>query len=973
MLKLIKENIPEILREKNNWVGFKLTEEGKKIPVDPNPSAFGEMAKINEPTTWGTFEQAVKLVDVGMCVAVGYALTKEENLIFIDIDYHADARASEEEKTDLEKKYNAMCRAVSYFQTYQEQSLSGDGVHLLAQGQLVEDLCLGQSKIMPIEIYNEGRFCIMTGHKLNEFGVDSSDRTVGGINNLHKNYFTSKVESVVLNGNKSLIPTVGQTFEDDKVLEVALRNQDFRLLWENKWELVKDKEGNQKYSQQHYSDFALIRKLTFYTANCPEQVNRIFRQSPCYQAYGQNGKWVKYESDIKKDIETASTTCTAVYTPKAIKTTDNTGESPSDITVVDSEIWFPDFKKINQLLYTNTDDKLIKNPVLLGIVQEYVMKYQNKEDTLYLPYLFKEDRNINGGTAIVRKRYGNRLKYSLNFNGYYIWDEKRYLDYGDYEILIHPITETLALVEHSVFRYVMTEVINADDTNIVVPAATPKESEKTLKDLLEEQSIKLFNESKRYVDYKLAKEILKKYKGMNVFDDLKGYYGDTYINMQNGVFDFMTRTLYPHSPIYNQHKITNCDFDPKAECPEFEAMMERLIPDVATRKELQKAFGLCLAKEQLPAKKVLMLLVGPKDSGKTTVLNAIVDVLGEYGKSVDNSLLMQNNKDKNKGPDMYDFRETLMITTSESNENDKLDTGRVKALTGETTISVKKNYATRMDKFTMIGIIFIDSNFKPYIPAKDTATWDRLRIIPFLFPVVNKDPDLKKKLVNERAGIFNWLLKGLDMVVAEKAVFETAAMLEMKEQYKKDVDTTEQFLIDCVAKVDDQYLRIPTSALFTTYKNWCKDNGFMSSIRNKFYEEISKVFEKKKSGIEYYINIKFTKLGNLYSVMGEKTPQEFAKQKRILLEGSRVDLPYSVLRATVFTKSKEWFFGVRKDTGEDSYSAYCSWCGEHILTPLVKDDFVAKINYIKGKQDSSGYSSNELIESAKDIWSNKVF
>lgn len=142
------------------------------------------------------------------------------------------------------------------------------------------------------------------------------------------------------------------------------------------------------------------------------------------------------------------------------------------------------------------------------------------------------------------------------------------------------------------------------------------------------------------MDVRLAKNVLLKMKGMDVAQDVKTYYETPYINMQNGAFDLEQRELRPHNPAYGLYKITGCDYDPTATCPTFEDMVARIMPEEEDRRELQKAFGLCLAKKQLPAKKVLMLLVGPKDTGKTTLLNTIVDVLGEYGSQVDNSLLI---------------------------------------------------------------------------------------------------------------------------------------------------------------------------------------------------------------------------------------------------------------------------------------------------------------------------------------------
>lgn len=368
-----------------------------------------------------------------------------------------------------------------------------------------------------------------------------------------------------------------------------------------------------------------------------------------------------------------------------------------------------------------------------------------------------------------------------------------------------------------------------------------------------------------------------------------------------------------------------------------------------------------------------MLLIGPKDTGKTTVLNILVDVLGEYGASVDNSLLMQTNKDKTRGPEMYDFRETLMITTSEASENDKLDTGRVKALTGETTISVRNNYSTSMDKFKMIGLIFIDSNFKPYIPPRDTAAWGRLRLFPFEQVITQKDPTLKSKLEQEKAGIFNWILEGLDLILEEKEIFETDSMQAYKGEYRKEMDITQQFIEDCLGKSENSTDRIQTTLLFSTYKNWCRDNNFKPTIRNKFYEEISRSFEKKKSGIEYFVGVRLNEMGVLYANMEKKTSQQFAKDKKKLLGGEGVGLTYETLKYAHFNNSKGWFIqNIRSecqfhDKGS-MYDRYNEWCIEHHLMPIKKPDFIAKVSYLFENMAGSTVSADDL-EKVKEIWS----
>ena len=74
MLNLITNNIPNMLKNKAQWVGFIVTDEGQKLPVDPKPLSFCSPASIADSTTWGTFEQAVNLVQHNLAIAVGYAV-----------------------------------------------------------------------------------------------------------------------------------------------------------------------------------------------------------------------------------------------------------------------------------------------------------------------------------------------------------------------------------------------------------------------------------------------------------------------------------------------------------------------------------------------------------------------------------------------------------------------------------------------------------------------------------------------------------------------------------------------------------------------------------------------------------------------------------------------------------------------------------------------------------------------------------
>lgn len=988
MIILNPDNIPAEMQKKKQWVVFKVGQEGKVPYVATD---LDKKASISDPSTWSSFKDAAPVVYGGFHpdTALGYALTPKDKLIFIDVDCHLEGCSSDEEKEKRQKDFNRVSKEVSRFDTYMEQSLNG-GIHLLAKGKVLDDVKTGASTIAPVEMYTQKRFIIMTGHKLNDLDISDDERTIGAIHNFQKFYFAPKADANTSAGDKNYIPPIQDPIRsDDEVIQIALRNEEFNLLWNDNWEQVINKEGNQKYSSQHYADMGLMRKLIFFTGNCPAQAERLFRSSPCYQAYGKDGKWPKYDKDIKKDLETTSTTCLAVYDPnyKSTKTkppepaptnTDQPFVALPPLTIPPLSLGVerlcpngkPDFDAVYQAVTTTDENlKVFKNRELNNLLKEYIERYYDQKDRInYLPKLFIEHPNINGCTAIVKKVHGDSFKYSNKFKGYFLWDGKRYKECDDKELLIHPITKVLGDVEHSVFLWTITDVAKTEDTvtynSDESEGGKAKKKGPSPKDIMEADAVKKFKICTKYADY--VNKVISKYKGLDFTNDLCLYYESPYINMQNGVLDLNTRELLDHDAKYNQIKITNCNFDPSAACPEFEAMMSRLLPDAAVRKEFQKAVGLCLVKKQLPAKKVLFLLIGPKDTGKTTVINTILDLLGEYGCSVDNSLLMQSGKNKTVGPEMLDLRESLIISTSEASENDKLDNARVKALTGGTQISMRNNYATSMVKFSMIGLIFIDTNFKPYIPARDTATWDRLRLFPFINPITKKDPNLKEKLEAERSGIFNWVLKGMDMVLEEQEIFETPTMLELKQGYQEEMDATAQFFKDCVTKVEGS--KILTSLLHITYQNWCKQNGFIESVKPKFYEDVCKVYERKKTnGYYYFIDASFTELGELYSTMREQTPTQFAKALRTLLEEQDNSLPYNVLRATYFSKTKEWFMTNLKspipvDRLNHLYNEYSQWCIEHALIPIGDLDFNAKLFYLKDHMKAYTPTPEEIKE-----------
>ena len=941
------EKIPNELKKMKHWVGFKV-EDGKKVPKNPKLMKLNCNAKINDSTTWGTFEEAVRMVECGLADGIGFAITKDTGFIFVDFDCHVDGVDDDDERRRIEQYYNSFSSQAPLYDTYLEQSFSGKGLHVLARGELLPDYKTGKAPDgVPVEIYDDKKFMLITGDVLNDWGISDSEKTIKSIQKLQQRHFP-KVALTSMDEQTIVAPSDNQVYDDELVLQAAMQDEKFRLLWEGHWDKVKGKDGKGLYGSQHYADYALIKKLIFYTGNYPSQAEALYRKSPSYQTYGKNGKWVKYEKDIRNDIRHASEDCKAVY------------HAPSKVI----EEWEPDFDDIKKQL----EDGAISDPVLKNRMLSYIGKYRYKKIT-YIPYLFSNDWNVNGYTKIVRDVLDDKLIFSNKVNSFYKWNGKKYEAVSE-DALYHIITEVLAMVEHSVFMWVVTEVMTADNEEVV---QTQGKQELTARDLKEDTALMYFNHCSKMVSIKNCSDIFKKLKGMYLTTDLVDYQESQYINLQNGVLDLSTMELYPHDTKYRLHKIMGCEYQPEANCPVFDTMLETLLPDEAVRRELIKALGLCLAKEQLPAKKALFLLAGPKDTGKTTLINCINSVLGDYGTNIDNSLLMRSQSNRsNVGPEMLALYDSIFISTSEVSQDARLDGAKVKALTGNTIISTRNLYDRQMITFSVIGLIFIDTNHKPAMP-NDEALWGRVKIFPFKEVVTNKDKHLQKKLEAEKAGIFNRLLEGLKLAIDEDEIIECPAMLQAKEEYKSEMTVVEQFISDCLVMSDSDTDKVATTKVFETYLNWSKDNNFIHPmIRNKFYNELASYVEKKKSGSEYFVRVRLSELGHLYSHMKEKTPQQFAKDKARILDKDDETLSYDVLRKSYYVRSGEWFANnitttMLQDSIYSQYSVYAEWCIKQHIMPLIPADFYTKAKYIK--EHLTDYKPTpQLMEKAADIW-----
>jgi putative DNA primase/helicase len=254
----------------------------------------------------------------------------------------------------------------------------------------------------------------------------------------------------------------------------------------------------------------------------------------------------------------------------------------------------------------------------------------------------------------------------------------------------------------------------------------------------------------------------------------------------------------------------------------------------------------------------MFILCGGGRNGKSTLVNAILDVFGDYGKQSPADLLMASKYDRHP-TELAGLKGVRFLGASETSEGRWLNEARVKNMTGEDKITarfMRQNFFTYTPEYK----IFLTTNHKPNIRCGDLGIQRRLVLIPFNYTVPEDEIDksLPGTLKGEAPGIFNWLLKGFAMW-NKHGLDIPAEILTATEEYIKDHDFIATF-IEERCQVEGHF-RIPVSELYEAYKIWAGQTGEPYLTRRRFKELLLDYgFEQKNNGGRYWVGLKLAPL-----------------------------------------------------------------------------------------------------------------
>ena len=306
------------------------------------------------------------------------------------------------------------------------------------------------------------------------------------------------------------------------------------------------------------------------------------------------------------------------------------------------------------------------------------------------------------------------------------------------------------------------------------------------------------------------------------------------LNLQNGTLDLTTFELCDHNPENKLTKKANVAYDELAQCPSFEKLMDEVLPR-EHQEFVMRYFGYSLLGR--PSEQVFLILFGKGANGKSTLLNIVEYILGNYAAHVDPSSII---KQKNSGirNDLARLNGVHLTVTSELAIGQILDAPMVKQFTGGDLITARFLYKEPIEfkpKFSLV----MGTNVLPVIDGSDAALARRVLLVPFstIIPEERRDPKLGEKLEEEASGILNALLKGLRQY-KEIGLAVPDDLKRERDGYVASSDLIENFLADEFEFVVDASVR--ASELYLSYSIWSGSNGLGKMSQPQFRQELFK-------------------------------------------------------------------------------------------------------------------------------------
>lgn len=293
------------------------------------------------------------------------------------------------------------------------------------------------------------------------------------------------------------------------------------------------------------------------------------------------------------------------------------------------------------------------------------------------------------------------------------------------------------------------------------------------------------------------------------------------LNVQNGTVDLRTGELSKHRQSDMLTKIAAVDYDPAAQCPEWERFLYRVMPDPAVTDWLQRMAGYSLTGDV--GEQCLAFCFGDGANGKSVFLDVVLKILGDYALRAAPDLVLAKVGEAHP-TELADLEGRRFVVCSEIDQGRQWNEGLIKRITGDATITARR---MREDFFTFQAThkLFIAANTKPRVRGTDNGIWRRMKLVPWPVKIPKQEQD--KGLANwlaehEGPGILAWLVRGC-LAWQNRGLEEPDAIRKATAEYRMAEDVLGRWIEERCELTETGWHA--TKDLYEDYAKWCEEEG----------------------------------------------------------------------------------------------------------------------------------------------------
>ncbi|WP_395103881.1 phage/plasmid primase, P4 family [Actinomadura sp. SCN-SB] len=304
-------------------------------------------------------------------------------------------------------------------------------------------------------------------------------------------------------------------------------------------------------------------------------------------------------------------------------------------------------------------------------------------------------------------------------------------------------------------------------------------------------------------------------------------------NAGNGVVDLRTGDLLPHDPKYLFTKVSETDYDPYANHPDWTAALES-IPS-AYREDLRFRFGWALTGHP-PSDDVTPVLYGGGANGKTVLMDGMMAAMGDFAVPVSPKMLLQSANDH--PTELMPLKGARLAVLEELPEGDYLNVQTLKRIVGTGTITaryISENPVTWKPTHSL----FITTNYAVKVDAVDHGSRRRFGKFDFPYTYVEEpsperpherrgDPGLRTRVRADKAvheAALAWAVSGVVLVYENGGVLPPLSpeVVAATDEWWYSANQAIRFLNEMF--IPDPDFAVLRSEVFTEFKQWASDKG----------------------------------------------------------------------------------------------------------------------------------------------------